>query len=108
MAADEEMCRAAWDTAEDLELTEDCHVEWLMLPTRQRGVWHFYAGAKSVRENEVGRLLGSITGTFPNGVAGTLSAFVFGKMNSLSQMVTNMRASEYQEKLGRGLPRSKP
>jgi hypothetical protein len=106
MVADEEMCRAAWDTAADLELSEGCHVTFEMRTTSQRGVWHFHAVAYSVREREVGRRLGSIAGTYPNGVAGTLSAFVFGKMNSLSQMVSNLRASEYQEGLGHGLPRS--
>jgi hypothetical protein len=106
IAADEEMVRAAWDTARDLELDEGCVVHVAMWATAQRGVWHIEVQAFSTRATDGARPLGGISSSFPNGVASTLSAFLFGKMNSLSQMVTNVRASELEETYGRTERRS--
>lgn len=105
IAGDEEMVRSAFDTARDMELSEGVAVVVKLWPTSQRGVWQVTIDAMGTRPDDLSTSVWSISGRFPNGVAGTLSAFLFGKMNSLSQMVSNARAEDKASIWGRDLKR---
>lgn len=101
IAGDEEMVKAAWDTARDMELEEGVMVVVRLFPTAQRGVWHTEVDAVGIRSADNLRPIASVAYRFPNGSSATLSAFLFSRMNILSQMVSSSRASALAATWGR-------
>lgn len=92
-----EFTRAAWEMVRDTELGCSVRIVVDMVPTGQRGVFYIGMRALSTLEEEKNRQVGFVQGSYPNGRAGTLSAYLFAVSNSLAQMCTNVRATERQQ-----------
>ena len=98
---DETFSRAAWDTCKDLEIAYRAHVLWEIDLDSQKGVWRLRVRAESRVVGERGRQLACTSGEYPNSRAGTMSAYLFALANTLSQMVSSVRAEDDRNGVGR-------
>jgi hypothetical protein len=92
--ADEDFTRAAWDAFMATLKERGVNVSIQLFPSLQRGVWVFVLEATSTRHGETGRTVARYQGSYPNGTAATLSAYLFRAANALAQMVDSARLED--------------
>jgi hypothetical protein len=91
--------RAAWETLRDTELSYGVRCSLEVVPTAQRGVFYVGIQAWSTNTEEDGRRIACVQGSYPNGRAGTLSAYLFALSNSIAQMCDSVRAEDARQRL---------
>lgn len=83
--------RAAWEMLRDAEVAYCVQCALEVVPTAQRGVFYIGIQARSTATEEKGRRVAFVQGSYPNGRAATMSAYLFALANSLAQMCESVR-----------------
>jgi len=90
--------RAAYDEVRDSEIMYAVHFDLRLETGYQKGIWCVRIRAMDLLDNAGGRKMASWEGTWPNSMAQTFEAFLYGAVHRVARMVEEVRNREgYKE-----------